>query len=516
MEYDEFRKRAKQGGLVPIHRVLTADTLTPVTAFLRIERRGGPAFLFESVEGGARLGRYSFLGRGPFQSLSARGERVLLKRGTETSELEGNFFEVLARLVGEFRTSPVPGLPPLTGGAVGFAGYDSVRWIERLPDRHARETDLADAEFFFYDTVVAFDHAKHRVYLISNVNVAEIGSDESDLRAGYERACARLDTLDEDLCRPAPKEEGPRPVRPLPPASIADAMASNFKREDFEAAVETAREYILAGDAFQIVLSQRFQKAFSGEPIEVYRWLRTLNPSPYLFYLQWEDSALFGSSPETMVRVEDRVAMVRPIAGTRRRGKNEAEDAALEKDLLSDEKELAEHRMLLDLGRNDIGRVAQFGSVNVSRAEEIERYSHVMHIVSQVEGRVRDELSAVDAFCAGFPAGTVSGAPKIRAMEIIDELEPNRRGTYAGAVGYLDFAGNLDTSIAIRTLLIHDGVATAQAGAGIVADSVPDREYLETIHKASALYEALRRAESNDAPELGDGPSAGGGQGGEA
>lgn len=507
VEYDDFLKRTEYGGLVPVYRVLTADTLTPVTAFLRIERRGEPAFLFESVEGGARLGRYSFLGRDPFQSVSARGRKVLLHRGQTTTELEGNFFRVLGRLVDEFRTQPVPGLPPLTGGAVGFAGYDSVRWIEEIPDCHASDTGLPDAEFFFYDTLLAFDHAKHCVFLISNVNVAETGSGDADLRVGYERACARLDALEEDLRRPVPREEGPRRVRPLPPASIADGMVSNFSQEDFEAAVESAREYILAGDAFQIVLSQRFQKKYSGDPIEVYRWLRTLNPSPYLFYLQWDQSALFGSSPETMVRVEERTAMVRPIAGTRPRGKDEKEDLALERDLLHDEKELAEHRMLLDLGRNDIGRVAEFGSIRVSRAEEIERYSHVMHIVSQVEGRVRDDLSAIDAFCAGFPAGTVSGAPKIRAMEIIDELEPTRRGTYAGAVGYLDFAGNLDTSIAIRTLLIHDGVATAQAGAGIVADSVPEREYFETIHKASALYEALRRAESVD-------PAGGKGEGG--
>jgi anthranilate synthase component 1 len=272
-------------------------------------------------------------------------------------------------------------------------------------------------------------------------------------------------------------------------------MASNFTREGFEAEVLRAKEYIAAGDAFQIVLSQRFQRQIAAEPFDVYRSLRALNPSPYLFYLEWDGTALFGSSPETMVRVQDRKAMVRPIAGTRRRGHDEAEDRALAEELLADEKELAEHRMLVDLGRNDIGRVARYGTVRVSRLEEIERYSHVMHIVSEVEGELREDLTAVDAFCAGFPAGTVSGAPKIRAMEIIDELEPTRRGTYAGAVGYVDFAGNLDTCIAIRTLLIHKGVATVQAGAGLVADSVPEREYFETIHKASAVYDALRLAE---------------------
>ena len=494
MNYQEFLKFAPQGGVIPVARVLTADTLTPVTAFLRIRRRDEPAFLFESVEGGARLGRYSFLGRDPFQRLSASGSEVVLDRNGQREALEGNFFDVLSKAVSALQTASVPDLPPLTGGAVGFIGYDGVRWIERLPDRHPRENELPDAAFFFYDTLVAFDHAKHRVYLIANVHVD--GRDDASLRAAYDDAQRRLDELEADLERPVPREEVPKLLQPLDKQLIAEDMESNFRREDFEAAVQKARDYIFAGDAFQIVLSQRFQAPTKAEPFNVYRSLRALNPSPYLFYLQWEDTALLGSSPETMVRVENRTAMVRPIAGTRRRGADEAEDLALEKDLLADHKELAEHRMLVDLGRNDIGRVAQFGSVEIPRLEEVERYSHVMHIVSQVEGRVRDELTAVDAFCAGFPAGTVSGAPKIRAMEIIDELEPTRRGTYAGAVGYLDFAGNLDTCIAIRTLMIHKGMATVQAGAGLVADSVPEREYFETIHKASAVYDALRSTEA--------------------
>ena len=496
MDFERFLQYARGGGVVPVYRVLTADSLTPVTAFLRIRRRDEPAFLLESVEGGARLGRYSFLGRDPFQRLAGAGNRVWMSRDEGRSERDDMFFSALAESVGRLSSAAVPDLPPFTGGAVGYAGYDAVRWIESIPDRHARDTDLPDAEFFFYDTVVAFDHAKHVLYLIGNVLVDEVGTDASALRRAYDAAQRRLDALANDLERPVPREEVPRVLRPLPPASVADGMSSNFARAEFERAVERAREYIHAGDAFQIVLSQRFEARTPAEPFDVYRSLRALNPSPYLFYLQWKDTALLGSSPETMVRVQDRVAMVRPIAGTRRRGRDENEDVDLERDLLADEKELAEHRMLVDLGRNDIGRVAKFGTVNVSRLEEIERYSHVMHIVSQVEGEIRDDLSAVDAFCAGFPAGTVSGAPKIRAMEIIDELEPTRRGTYAGAVGYLDFAGNLDTCIAIRTLLIHKGVARVQAGAGLVADSVPEREYLETIHKASAVYDALRLTES--------------------
>ncbi len=495
MQRDEFFEYAKQGNVVPVYRELGADTLTPVTAFLRLRRRDEPAFLLESVEGGARVGRYSFIGRDPFQALSATGNEVFLETEGESKRVASGFFQALSDEVNRFRSVDVPGLPPLTGGAVGYMAYDSVRYVESLPDRHPRETELPDAQFHFYHTLVAFDHARHRAYLIANVRVSELRGDRDALGRGYDEALSRIDALERDLQRVVASEEVPQRIGNLERRSIAEDMESNFTRQEFEAAVGRAKEYIAAGDAFQIVLSQRFQRQVDAPPFEIYRALRMLNPSPYLFYLQWRDTALLGSSPETMVRVQDRRAMVRPIAGTRRRGVDAEDDQRLEQDLLSDEKELAEHRMLVDLGRNDIGRVAKFGTVEVSRLEEVERYSHVMHIVSQVEGEIRDELSAVDAFCAGFPAGTVSGAPKIRAMEIIDELERTRRGTYAGAVGYLDFAGNLDTSIAIRTLLIHKGVASAQAGAGIVADSVPSNEFMETIHKASVLYDAIRLAE---------------------
>ena len=497
MQLDEFLSWAKEGAMVPVYRVLSADTLTPVTAFLRLRRAGEPAFLLESVEGGDRLGRYSFLGRAPVAKLSATtGGDVLLEQSGRTERLPGRFFDVLSARMNALQASQVPGLPPLVGGAVGYVAYDGVRWIERIPDRHAREVDLPDAQFHFYDTLVAFDHAKHRLFLIANVRIEPGGTGRARLEASFADAQRRLHELELDLERPVPRLEIPQPIVPLARTPLEDGMESNFTREGFEQAVRRAKEYIAAGDAFQIVLSQRFQRPVRVDAFDVYRALRALNPSPYLFYLQWEGTSLLGSSPETMVRVQDRKAMVCPIAGTRRRGATEAEDRALERELLADEKELAEHRMLVDLGRNDIGRVAKFGTVKVKRLEVIERYSHVMHIVSEVEGELRDDLSAVDAFCAGFPAGTVSGAPKIRAMEIIDELEPTRRAYYAGAVGYLDYAGNLDTCIAIRTLLIHKGVATLQAGAGLVADSLPEREYLETIHKASALYDAIRLAES--------------------
>ena len=495
MELKEFLKLARKGTIVPVYRELSADTLTPVTAFLRVRRRREPGFLLESVEGGERVGRYSFIGRRPFQRLHATGSEVFLEKEGKQVPEDGGFFKALERSVQAFKPVVVPGLPPLTAGAVGYVGYDAVRLIERLPDRHPRETTLPDADFYFYDTLVAFDHAKHRVCLIANVRLGAEAAKKSELEAAYEDAQDRLDELEHDLERPVPREEIPQRLRALSSATVMDGMKSNFTRKGFEAAVGRAREYIAAGDAFQIVLSQCFEREIKVDPLDVYRALRVLNPSPYLFYLEWKDAALFGSSPETMVRVQDRTVMVRPIAGTRRRGGSEEEDARLERELIADEKELAEHRMLVDLGRNDIGRVAQFGTVRVPRLEVIEKYSHVMHIVSEVEGKLRDGLSAVDAFCACFPAGTVSGAPKIRAMEIIDELEPTRRGTYAGAVGYLDFAGNLDTCIAIRTLLLHGGKAYLQAGAGLVADSVPDREYFETIQKASALYDAIRLAE---------------------
>jgi anthranilate synthase component 1 len=485
--------------MLPVTRELLADTLTPVTAFVRLRAGGGPAFLLESVEGGERIGRYSFLGARPFRRVSARGLETEIADGAgRTLRVEKrSFFEVLDEEMRPFLAAPAPGLPPFTGGAVGAIGYDAVRLIERIPDRHPREDGLPDALFHFHDTVAAFDHARHRILLIANVlldgrwNRSPAGAERE-----FDLAQERLDALEAALLRPVDGEVLPARVPELAPAAIDEGMRSNFTRAGFEAAVRRAKEHIAAGDAFQIVLSQRFEKDVSVDPFSVYRLLRALNPSPYLFFLQLDGAAVFGSSPEILVKVQGRTVSVRPIAGTRRRGATEEEDRALEAELLADEKELAEHRMLVDLGRNDVGRVARFGTVRVSSYLAIERYSHVMHIVSQVDGELRDGLGALDAFQAGFPAGTVSGAPKIRAMEIIDDLEPSRRGIYAGAAGYLDFAGNLDTCIAIRTLVFEGGKARVQAGAGIVADSVPEREYFETIHKSSALFEAIRLAEA--------------------
>ncbi len=505
MSLDDFMSlaRARPGGFVPVVRELIADTITPVSAFLRLRARSPDAFLLESVEGGERIGRYSFLGLDPFARISATGDRVVWEvlrpaRGAAAAPLaEKGFFKALGEVVGRYHTTPVRGLPPFTGGAVGYIGYDAIRYLEKIPDRHPRPDGLPEADFRLYDTVLAFDRARHRLILIAQVQAPTLqgAAQGEDLRALFGDAQKRLDRLEETLRAPVSGEEIELRLSSRDRPSITDGMESNFTREGYESAVLCAKEFIAAGDAFQIVLSQEFRRRTSVDPFLVYRALRALNPSPYLFYLSGGGATVVGSSPEILVKVVDRTVTVRPIAGTRRRGLDAAEDQELERDLLADEKELAEHRMLVDLGRNDVGRVARFGTVRVPSFLAVERYSHVMHIVSQVEGTLRDGLTALDAFCAGFPAGTVSGAPKIRAMEIIDELETSRRGIYAGAVGYLDFAGNLDTCIAIRTLVFHDGQARLRAGAGIVADSVPEKEYLETIHKASALYEAIVLAE---------------------
>ncbi|MEM7236030.1 MAG: chorismate-binding protein, partial [Planctomycetota bacterium] len=383
MEFEDFVRYARQGTLVAVERELSADTLTPVTAFLRLRRDDEPAFLFESVEGGERIGRYSFLGRDPFQRIAGTDDQVTIDRPDGTETRRGNFFDVLDEVLASYRSVDVPGLPPLTGGAVGYIGYDAVRWIERLPDRHPRETDLPDAELYFYDTLVAFDHAKHRLVLIANAHVPE-SADDSGLRAAYDDAQRRLDQLEEALCQPAPGEGWIRSLSPLAPdGGIASGMDSNMSKDEFEEAVRKAREYIFAGDIFQVVLSQRFQRAVSVDPFEIYRCLRTLNPSPYLSFVQRPETAVFGSSPEIMVRVEDGRAVVRPIAGTRRRGKDPEEDLALERELLADEKERAEHLMLIDLGRNDVGRVSDGGSVRMTERFAVERYSRVMHIVSE-------------------------------------------------------------------------------------------------------------------------------------
>ncbi len=501
MTFDDFRRHVEatrangtERFVLPVYRRLGADLLTPVSAFLALRAAGGGeansyGFLLESVEGGEKLARYSFLGKDPYRIVRARGAGVEIEeRGgpvPENSAAEGDVFTVLARLMARYEEVKLPGLPRLTGGAVGYLGYDAVRLLETLPDAPPDRLGLPDAVWCFYDTIAAFDHVRHQVVFLASVFV----DPETDARAAYDDAQARLDRLAGQLRQPA---------RPGPAVEVTGAMRSNVKRADFERSVEKAKRYIYEGDIFQVVLSQRFALPFSGDRFNLYRALRQVNPSPYLFYLDFGPFALAGSSPEVLVRAEDGRAEVLPIAGTRPRGASEDEDAALADELVADPKERAEHLMLVDLGRNDLSRVCRYASVEVERYAYVERYSHVMHIVSSVAGQLEEGRSAMDVLAACFPAGTVSGAPKVRAMQIIDELEPTRRGVYAGAVGYVDFSGNLDTCIAIRTMVIQGdasgGTAYVQAGAGIVAESDPAKEFEETENKARALREAVRVA----------------------
>ncbi|MGI9173795.1 MAG: anthranilate synthase component I [Rhodothermales bacterium] len=491
--------------VIPVYKRLSADLLTPVSAFLALREPGAYSFLLESVEGGEKLARYSFLGKNPYRIVRAFGERVEVEeqgdQAPRTSSPNGqengqsdNLFGVLQRMMDRYAEVKVPGLPRLTGGAVGYLGYDAVRLVERLPHPPPDDLNLPDAVWCFYDTVAAFDHVRHQIVLMAHAFIEEETDPagrgqavQTDLKSIYDDACARLGRLEEELAHPS--FQSPEPV-----AVERTDVRSNVARKDFEASVEAAKRYIYEGDIFQVVLSQRFELGFQGDRFNLYRALRQVNPSPYLFYLDFDAFALVGSSPEVLVRVEDGKAEVLPIAGTRRRGESENEDQRLETELLADPKERAEHLMLVDLGRNDLGRVCTYRSVEVERYAYVERYSHVMHIVSSVAGRLAPGRGAVDVLAACFPAGTVSGAPKVRAMEIIDELETSKRGVYAGAVGYVDFSGNLDTCIAIRTMVVQGGTVYVQAGAGIVADSDPAKEYEETVNKAQALHQAMQLA----------------------
>ncbi len=482
MDYSEFRQHARNHTALPVWRRLMADVLTPVSLLLNIREGARFPFLLESVEGGEQIARYSFLGRDPYQVLRYENGDLMLEKGGEERKLEMGYFEALKSLTTRYSEPDIPELPRLTGGAVGFSSYDTVRDIEQLGDSPDEDVGLPDAVWAFYDEIFAFDHVKQQVILINTVLLEE-EAENTDLRSRFEEARECLDGMEAAVYGETPE-----------PASFSlspDRLSSNMERGRFESMVRQAREYIYEGDIFQVVLSQRFETDFSGDRFMLYRALRMVNPSPYLFFLDFGRFALVGSSPEVLVRVSEGQAELLPIAGTRPRGETPSEDRALEEELLNDPKEIAEHVMLVDLGRNDLSRVCRPGSVRPVRNREIERYSHVMHIVSDLRGDLRPEMSAVDALRVCFPAGTVSGAPKIRAMEIIDELEPSRRGPYAGAVGYFDFSGNMDTCIVIRTMVVSGEKIYIQAGAGIVADSDPTREFEETRDKAGALVEAL-------------------------
>lgn len=483
MKFEEFEQLTKNYTAIPVYRRLMADVLTPVSLFLKLREDACYPFLLESVEGGEQLARYSFLGRNPYQVLKYTGTDTSLKKGDHKELLDQPYFEALKELTTQHREPKLPGLPRLTGGAVGFSSYDTVREIEQLENMPEPDMQLPEAVWAFYDEVFAFDHVKQQVIIIKTVFV----DDEENHAAHkqFEQAQQRLNELEELVYQPA--KSSASASFSINPADLT----SNIKQPEFKQMVERAKNYIYEGDIFQVVLSQRFETDFSGNRFMLYRALRMVNPSPYLFYLEFEDFSLIGSSPEVLVRVQDETAQLLPIAGTRPRGKTPKEDLEFEEDLKNDPKEIAEHVMLVDLGRNDLSRVCKPATVEPVRNQVIERYSHVMHIVSDIKGELSEDKSSVDALMQCFPAGTVSGAPKIRAMEVIDELEPTKRGPYAGAVGYFDFSGNMDTCIVIRTMIVTDTKVYIQAGAGIVADSDPEKEYLETKNKAAALVEAL-------------------------
>jgi anthranilate synthase component 1 len=488
-DFATFCKLATGAQLVPVYRRLLGDTLTPVSAFHKIDA-GPTACLFESVIGGEKVGRYSFLAAGPFLQLEARGNQVTVTSaaGNQSFTSQDPLDELKTR-VDAIRTAALPELPPFTSGAVGYVGYDVIRYSEHLPNAPQNDRQLPDLTFAFYDHMVVFDHVNKTNVVVAMARLDQFGD---DLKAAYADAQRRVDQLVAQLERPDPT---------LPPADIHTlgettiAYRSNFAQDDFQRAVEKCVEYIRAGDVFQVVISQRLQLEIHCEPFEIYRTLRVVNPSPFMFYLRTPSVTLVGSSPEIMVRVVNGRVTVRPLAGTRRRGATDEEDRRLAEELLADPKERAEHVMLVDLGRNDVGRVARYRSVELTDVMTIERYSHVMHITSNVSGQLAEGRDAFDALRACVPAGTVSGAPKVRAMEIIDEVEPHRRGPYAGAVGYVDFNGNMDTCIALRTLVVQGKQAYIQVGAGIVADSVPESEYQETLNKARGLLKAIEITE---------------------
>ncbi len=512
---ETFLKLADGARLVPVYRRLVADCLTPVSAFHKLD--AGPcACLFESVIGGEKVGRYSFLTANPFMQLEARGRRitVVTPQGSEQYESDDPLTEIKRRLA-DLRAVHLPELPPFTGGAIGYAGYDVVRYTENLPNSPPDDRHLPDLAFAFYDQMVVFDNITKTMVVIAMarlddsetamagaaIHEASCEANRKSANAAYDAACLRVDQMVEQLSTP-PVDLPPMDIDAKGPPQLA--YTANFTQLAFEQAVEKCVEYIRAGDIFQVVLSQRLEMDIQSDPFEIYRTLRVVNPSPFMFYLRTPSVTLVGSSPEVLVRVVDGRVTVRPLAGTRPRGRTDEEDRRLAEELLADPKERAEHVMLVDLGRNDVGRVAKYRSIEVTDVMTIERYSHVMHITSNVTGQLVDGKDAFDALRACLPAGTVSGAPKVRAMQIIDELEPHRRGPYAGAVGYIDYSGNMDTCIALRTIVVQGRKAYVQAGAGIVADSQPAVEYQETLNKARGPLKAIeiteRRLNPNYSP----------------
>jgi anthranilate synthase component 1 len=491
-DFKEFSRLAREATLVPVAKSISADLLTPVSAFLAIAEDEPDAFLLESVEGGEKIGRYTFLGVRPFLRLESRGSQIKIERGRKVERRTGDIFQVIKELLRQHRPAAMEGLPPFTGGAVGYCAYDIVRQLEKIGARAQDDLDVPDCVLMFFDRVLAFDHLRHQIHIVASADVTR----ESP-QAAYKRSLREIARIEKKLTTGFKAAHWRKSIK-KPTLTVR----ARTPKKKFLDSVRQAKEYIAAGDIFQVVLSQRWDFEPGVVPFDLYRALRTVNPSPYMYFLRFGSTTkgagmhVLGSSPEMLVRVGGRKLEYRPIAGTHPRGRDEAADAALEKKMREDEKERAEHVMLVDLGRNDLGRVSDYGSVKVRDLMFVERYSHVMHLVSALEGRLRPGLDAMDAFAACFPAGTLSGAPKVRAMQIIEELEPTRRGVYGGGVLYADFAGNLDSCITIRTVLMKGKKAYLQAGAGIVADSDPQREYEETENKSKALLRAVEMARS--------------------
>lgn len=489
----EFKKLAKRGNLIPIYQELLADLETPVSAFMKIDR-GKYSYLLESVVGQEKIARYSFLGSNPSLIIKSKGRKIEIIRKNAKSFKKDSFktcgdpLDEIKKIISQYRFVDVKGLPRFCGGLVGYIGYDSVRFFEKIPDKNPDDLNLADLIFVLTDTILIFDHIARKIKIVSNVHLESKQNSNADLDEIYDRSVRKIEALARQLRKPLKASPKRKKIKPL-------RVQSNMSKGNFKKAVTKIKKYIRAGDIIQAVISQRFKVEIKMPSFDLYRALRTVNPSPYMYYLKFGDLKLIGASPEVMVRCESNIVEVRPIAGTRKRGANEQADIALSKNLRQDPKELAEHIMLLDLGRNDLGRVCRYGSVKVCELMNIEKYSHVMHIVSDVEGVLKRGKSVFDVIRATFPAGTVTGAPKIRAMEIIDELENVRRGPYAGCVGYFSFSGNLDTCITIRTIVLKGNTAYVQAGAGIVADSIPEKEYKETQNKAQALIKAITLAQ---------------------
>lgn len=481
---ESFRQLAGTYNVVPVYRQLTSDSLTPVSAFVRL-KGGDWSFLFESVVGGEKVGRFSFIGIKPFMTFEAFGHSITLSDSAETKTYEHSQpFDELDRLIQQYHAPHIEGLPRFHGGAVGYAAYDAIRYLENLPNAPPDDRQLPDLSFGFYDQMIVFDNIKKTVLVVALAHVAGKNIEEA-----YANACQRVDSL---VAKLKESSDGLEPVDiETTGTEVTPNIRSNFTKEEFVTAVDKCKEYIKAGDFFQIVISQRFETETTASPLEIYRSLRVVNPSPFMVYFQTPRCTLVASSPEIMVRVENGTIVTRPLAGTRRRGANEAEDRRLAEELIADPKERAEHIMLVDLGRNDVGRVSEYNTVELDDVMTVERYSHVMHITSNVTGKLAKGLSPLDALRACLPAGTVSGAPKVRAMEVIDEVERTKRGPYAGAIGYVDFTGNMDTCIALRTMVVMGNKAYVQAGMGIVYDSDPQAEYQETLDKSRGLFRAI-------------------------